>query len=165
MMRLLAACAALSLLAGNALAQGAVQTPEQGRPLQPALVAYDVREIEGLPGIPKPLTDKAGSAREGAKVFVNRRLGNCLGCHEVTALKREEFHGELGPVLDGVGSRWDAARLRMIVVDPKKVFADTVMPAFYRTDGLHRVRPEFKDKPILTAQQVEDVVAFLSSLK
>nr|WP_273289719.1 c-type cytochrome [Methylorubrum populi] len=71
-----------------------------------------------------------------------------------------------GPSLDGVAERWDAAHLRMIVVNPKHVFTEaTVMPAFYRIEGLHRVRPEFQGKPILTAQQVEDVVAYLTTLK
>lgn len=156
--------ALVPVLAAQARAQGAAAP--QDHAAQPPLVAYEIKDIEGVPAIPKPLTDKPGDAKQGAKVFVNRRLGNCLGCHEVTVLNDEEFHGEVGPSLDGVGSRWDAARLRMIVVDPKKVFtAETVMPAFYRTEGLHRVRPEFAGKPILTAQQVEDVVAFLSSLK
>jgi sulfur-oxidizing protein SoxX len=145
------------VMAQNASASGA--TPS-------SLVAFQVSEQNGVPAIVKPLTDKPGDAKEGAKVVVNRRLGNCLGCHEIGVLKTEEFHGEVGPSLDGVGARWDAASLRMIVVDPKKVFtADTVMPAFYRVAGLNRVRPEFQGKPILTAQQVEDVVAFLQTLK
>lgn len=132
-----------------------------------ALPAFETTEINGVPAIGKSLTDKPGDPKAGEKVFVNRRQGNCLGCHEVGALKAaEEFHGEVGPTLDGVGSRWPAAQLRMIVVNPKKVFTDeTVMPAFYRVDDLHRVRPEFEGKPILTAQQVEDVVAYLASLK
>jgi len=71
-----------------------------------------------------------------------------------------------GPSLDEVGGRWDAAKLRMILVNPKRVFTDeSVMPAFYRVDGLHRVRAEFEHRPILTPQQVEDVVALLQTLK
>ena len=144
-------------VAQNASAQGGAAAP---------LVAFQVGEHNGMPAIAKPLTDKPGDAREGEKVVLNRRLGNCLSCHEIGALKKEEFHGEVGPSLDGTGGRWDAAALRMILVDPKKVFTDeTVMPAFYRVAGLNRVRPEFQDKPILTAQQVEDVVAFLTTLK
>lgn len=97
---------------------------------------------------------------------MNRRQGNCLGCHQVSSLTAESFHGEIGPSLDGVAGRWDAAHLRMIVVNPKHVFTEaTVMPAFYRIEGLHRVRSEFQGKPILTAQQVEDVVAYLTTLK
>ncbi len=115
--------------------------------------------------IPKSLTGSPGNADAGKKVFLTRTLGNCLACHQVSALKSEEFHGEFGPSLDSVASRYNTAQLRLIVADPKRVFADTVMPAFYRNEGLNRVRPEFVGKPVLTAQQVEDVVAFLETLK
>lgn len=115
--------------------------------------------------LPKSLTGAAGNADAGRKVFLTRTLGNCLACHQVSSLKSEEFHGEFGPSLDGVASRYNEAQLRLIVADPKQIFADTVMPAFYRNEGLNRVRPEFVGKPILTATQVEDVVAFLETLK
>jgi L-cysteine S-thiosulfotransferase len=127
---------------------------------------FDVVVTGGVAGIPAPLTRKPGDAREGVRVVTGRRLGNCLSCHEISALREEEFHGDVGPSLDGVAGRWDAATLRMIVVNAKMVLGpETVMPAFYRTEGLNRVRPEFVGKPILTAQQVEDVVAFLATLK
>jgi sulfur-oxidizing protein SoxX len=130
------------------------------------LVPYEVVRRDGVATIPAPLTDRPGDPRAGADVVIGRRLGNCLSCHAIGVLDAEPFHGELGPPLDGVAGRWDAATLRMIVVDPKMVFgADTVMPAFYRIDGLNRVRPEFAGRPILTARQVEDVVAFLATLK
>jgi sulfur-oxidizing protein SoxX len=130
-------------------------------------VPYEVVSRYGIPpAIPKPLSGKPGDPRRGERVVIDRLLGNCLSCHEVSALREEPFHGEIGPSLDGVGGRWDAATLRMIVVNPKRVFGDdTVMPAFYRTEGLNRVRPEFAGKPILTAQQVEDVVAYLAAMK
>jgi sulfur-oxidizing protein SoxX len=131
-----------------------------------SLVPFDVAVADGIPAIPAPLGGRKGDAAEGEKVVIERRQGNCLSCHEISALKREEFHGEIGPSLDGVAGRWDAGRLRMIVVDAKKVFGnETAMPAFYRVDGLNRVRPEFAGQPILTAQQVEDVVAYLVTLK
>jgi L-cysteine S-thiosulfotransferase len=127
---------------------------------------FNIVVKDGVAAIPAPLTNKPGDPKEGATVVVDRSLGNCLSCHEIDVLRREEFHGDVGPPLDGVAGRWDTATLRMIVVNPKKVFGeDTVMPAFYRVDGLNRVRPEFVGKPILTAQQVEDVVAFLATLK
>lgn len=139
--------------------------PATPAPVQ-GLVAYEVIDEGGVPAIPKPLTGKPGDPKAGAKVVVNRRQGNCLGCHQVSSLKDEEFHGEFGPSLDGVGERWSVDKLRMILVNPKKVFTDeTVMPAFYRLDGLNRVRPEFQGKPILTAQQIEDAVAYLATLK
>jgi L-cysteine S-thiosulfotransferase len=115
--------------------------------------------------LPKSLTGAPGNPDSGKKVFLARTLGNCLACHQVSSLKSEEFHGEFGPSLDGAASRYSTAQLRLIVADPKRVFADTVMPAFYKNEGLNRVRPEFVGKPILTAAQVEDVVAFLEALK
>jgi sulfur-oxidizing protein SoxX len=114
--------------------------------------------------LPKSLTGAPGNADAGKKVFLTRTLGNCLACHEVTSLKSEEFHGEFGPSLDGVAGRYTEAQLRLIVADPKRIFTDTVMPAFFKNDGLNRVRPEFVGKSILTATQVEDVVAFLKTL-
>ncbi len=130
------------------------------------LVPYEVVVRDRIAAMPAPLTGRSGDPRAGADVVIGRRLGNCLSCHAIGILEAEPFHGEIGPPLDGVAGRWDAATLRMIVVDPKLVFgADTVMPAFYRVEGLNRVRPEFAGQPILTAQQVEDVVAFLATLK
>src|SRR5579871_5739855 len=104
--------------------------------------------------LPNSLTGAPGNAEAGKKVFLTRTLGNCLACHKVTSLKSEEFHGEFGPSLDGVAGRYTEPQLRLIVADPKRIFTDTVMPAFYKNDGLNRVRPEFAGKPILTAAQV-----------
>jgi sulfur-oxidizing protein SoxX len=132
----------------------------------PPLAPFDMVVTSGVPAIPAPLTGRPGDPKEGEKVVVERRLGNCLSCHEIDALRREPFHGDVGPPLNGVAKRWATGTLRMIVVNAKKVFGDeTVMPAFYRVNGLNRVRPEFVGKPILTTQQVEDVVAFLTTLK
>ena len=139
--------------------------PAVGQAAHP-LASFNVVVTVGVPAIPASLTGKPGDPEEGVKVVVGRRLGNCLSCHEIGALRAEEFHGDVGPSLGGVAGRWDTGTLRMIVVNAKKVFGEeTVMPAFYRVDGLNRVRPEFVGKPILTAQQVEDVVAFLATLK
>jgi sulfur-oxidizing protein SoxX len=152
-------CCVVGLVAG--LVSPAV---EQAAPQ--ALAPFEVVVSNGIPAVPAPLTGKPGDPKEGESVVIERRLGNCLACHEIGALSREEFHGEIGPPLDGVAGRWNAATLRMIMVNAKKVFGDaTAMPAFYRVDGLNRVRPEFAGKPILTAQQVEDVVAYLVTLK
>jgi L-cysteine S-thiosulfotransferase len=152
---------ALALPAAGAATACAAEDGKTG-----PLVPYEVVSRDGIPVIPEPLTGKPGDPRRGERVVTDRLLGNCLSCHEVSALREEPFHGEIGPPLDGVGGRWDAATLRMIVVNPKRVFGDdTVMPAFYRIEGLNRVRPEFAGKPILTAQQVEDVVAYLAAMK
>jgi sulfur-oxidizing protein SoxX len=141
-------------------------SPAPGQAPPPDLAPFAVVVSNGIPAIPMPLTGKRGDPKQGEDVVIERQLGNCLACHEVGALGREEFHGEIGPSLDGVAGRWDAATLRMIIVNAKRMFGDaTAMPAFYRVDGLNRVRPEFAGKPILTAQQVEDVVAYLGTLK
>jgi len=143
----------------------ALASPAAGQAASP-LAPFDVVVAAGVAAIPASLTGKPGDAKEGRKVVAGRRLGNCLSCHEIDALREQEFHGDVGPSLDGVAGRWDVGTLRMIVVNAKKVFGEeTAMPAFYRVDGLNRVRPEFVGKPILSAQQVEDVVAFLATLK
>src|SRR5262249_18217313 len=143
----------------------AVISPAVSHALSP-LPPFNVVVKDGVAAIPAPLTNKPGDPKEGAKVVVERRLGNCLSCHQIDALRGEEFHGDVGPSLDGVAGRWDSATLRMIVVNPKKVFGEeTVMPAFYRVDGLKRVRPEFGGRPILAGQEVEDVLAFLTTLR
>jgi sulfur-oxidizing protein SoxX len=143
----------------------ALAWPAAGQAAHP-LAPFNVVVAAGVATIPASLTGKPGDPQEGVKVVVERHLGNCLSCHEISALRAEEFHGDVGPSLDRVATRWDIGALRMIVVNAKKVFGEeTVMPAFYRVDGLNRVRPEFVGEPILTAQQVEDVVAFLATLK
>lgn len=112
------------------------------------------------------LTGTPGNAEEGAKILVNRSLGNCLACHQVQALSQEQFHGDVAPPLDGVADRWKPEELRAIVVDAKKVFSDeSMMPGFYSLDVGINVREDLVGKTILTAQQVEDVVAYLTTLK
>ena len=153
-------CACAAAVAG--IPPAAAQDHDQ----EPALPPFDVVVAAGVPTIPAPLTATPGDARAGAAVVADRHLGNCLSCHGISALRSEEFHGDVGPPLDGVAGRWDTPTLRMIVVNAKTVLGpQTVMPAFYRVSGLDRVRPEFAGKPILTAQQVEDVVAFLATLR
>lgn len=124
------------------------------------LVKYEIVDH----AIPKSLTGTAGDAKNGEKVFVNRRLGNCLSCHTVSSLSSQPFHGEIGPPLDGVAERYTEGQLRLQVVNAKAVNPDTIMPGFYRTD-LFRVLKGFRKTPILTAQEVEDVIAYLKTLK
>ncbi|MEZ5935307.1 MAG: sulfur oxidation c-type cytochrome SoxX [Alphaproteobacteria bacterium] len=115
--------------------------------------------------IPESLTGKPGDADKGRETFIDRKLGNCLGCHAVTELEAEPFHGEIGPPLDGVADRYEEGELRLRVVNAKATNPDTIMPGFYVTEGLHRVMSDFAGKPILTAEQVEDVIAYLMTLK
>ena len=125
------------------------------------LASYTV--VDGT--IPKALTDQAGDPDKGKQVFLNRRQGNCLACHQVTALSDHPFHGEVGPSLDGVADRYNLAELRLQVVDAKEINPDTIMPAFYRSEGFHKVLKKHQGKTVLSAQQVEDLLAYLQTLK
>jgi len=121
--------------------------------------------IEGL-SINESLTGVAGNVDEGKKIFANKKLGNCLACHANSDLKDQLFHGEVGPSLDGAGSRWKEAQLRTILVNAKAVFTEqTVMPGFYSLEVGANVRKDLIGKTILNAQQIEDLVAYLSTLK
>ncbi len=115
-------------------------------------------------GIPKSLTGKSGDPAAGRKAAINRKQGNCLACH-VMPIPEQPYHGLVGPDLNGVAGRYSEAELRLRVVDPKVVNPDTIMPAFYRTTGYHRVLKKWKGKTVISAQQVEDIVAYLKTLK
>jgi len=127
--------------------------------------------------IKTPLNGKAGDAKAGLKWMTHRRLGNCIACHLVSkikalakpddldSLKQYGFHGEIAPTLDGVADRYTEGELRMIVTNPKKIFPDTIMPAYHVNTGLHRVIGDCKGLAILSAERVEDVVAYLKTLK
>lgn len=124
----------------------------------------DVKINDGK--VEKSLTGKPGDPAAGKQWFVNRKLGNCLACHANSDTSNEQFHGEVGPALDGVGGNYSEAELRAIIVNSKAVFGDaTIMPGFYRVSGLNRPLKDFEGKTILEAQQVEDVVAYLMTLK
>jgi len=115
-------------------------------------------------GIPSPLTATAGDAARGRSIVVSRQQGLCLLCH-TGPFPEERFQGTLAPSLAGAGARLSAAQLRLRIVDARRVNPDSLMPAFYRSEGLERVARPFEGKPVLDAQQVEDVVAFLQTLK
>ena len=143
-----------------AVAAGLVFTTAQADITAPGDVV-----IENL-AINKALTNVAGDPEKGKAVFVNRKEGNCLACHANSDLSDHLFHGEVGPSLDGVGGRWNEAMLRTILVNAKAVFTkETVMPGFYSLDVGANVRESLIGKTILEAQQIEDLVAYLSQLK
>lgn len=124
----------------------------------------DVKIVEGA--LATPLTNTPGDPEKGRKWFMGRKLGNCLACHVNSDLAEQPYHGEVAPPLDGVAGRWSPDELRAIIVNPKVAISpDTIMPAFYRDSGFNRVAEKFAGKTILTAQQVEDVVAYLMTLK
>jgi L-cysteine S-thiosulfotransferase len=113
--------------------------------------------------IPESLTGASGDPVAGRAIVVDRRLGACLLCH-TGAFAEERFQGTLAPDLSGAGSRWSTGQLRLRLVDATRLNPDTIMPPYYRVDGLARVGRAWLGKPILTAQQLEDVVAFLTTL-
>ena len=111
------------------------------------------------------LTGVAGDAASGRKLFMNRKKGNCLACHVNTEMSEQTFHGEVGPELDGVADRYETEALRGILVNSKMMFEGTIMPAFYKDAGYNRTLKKFIGKTILEAQEVEDVLAYLLTLK
>lgn len=120
------------------------------------------------------LTGTPGDPVAGAKVMSTNALGNCVACHSIAAMPDVPFHGDIAPALDGAAGRWTEAQLRGIVVDAKHTFTDSFMPGMYKVGPFIRPgvdytgnAPETPDaiKPILTAAQVEDVVAYLMTLK
>lgn len=149
-----------------AVATFAMATALSAAEINPAKVAYE----DGA--VASSLTGKPGDPANGRMIVGSKSFGNCIACHEVTDLKDEPFHGEIGPMLDGAGDRWTEAELRGIVANAKIMFEDTMMPAFYKADGFIRPGNAYTGEaaddtfgPILTAQQIEDVVAYLITLK
>lgn len=116
-------------------------------------------------GIPQPLPGATpGDAARGRAIVANRQLGLCLLCH-TAPIPEERFQGNLATDLRGAGQRWSTAQLRLRIADASRINPDTIMPSYYKTDGLQRVASAHEGKTILTAQQIEDVVAWLQTLK
>jgi L-cysteine S-thiosulfotransferase len=114
--------------------------------------------------IPQSLTGAKGDAERGRTIVANRQVGLCLLCHS-GPFPEEKFQGTLAPDLKGAGTRSSEGQLRLRIVDASRLNPNTIMPPYYRVDGLTRVAPAFGGKPILTAEQIEDVVAYLSTLR
>jgi L-cysteine S-thiosulfotransferase len=114
--------------------------------------------------INQALTAVPGDAARGRAIVANRQVGLCLLCH-TGPFPEERFQGTLAPDLGGAGARWSEGQLRLRLVDGRRVNPQTIMPSYHRTDGLQRVGSAWQGKPVLDAQQIEDVVAFLSTLR
>lgn len=125
------------------------------------LLAAQALAAAAQDAIEKPLAPKGDAAR-GRAIVANRQVGLCLLCHTFPG---DAMSGNLAPSLEGVGRRLSEGQLRLRIVDSSRVNPRTIMPPYYRTTGLERVAPAFRDKPVFDAQQVEDVVAFLATLK
>lgn len=114
--------------------------------------------------LPASLTGVAGDAVRGRAIVANRTVGLCLLCH-TAPIAEERFQGNLAPDLAGTGARWSEGELRLRLMDASRLNPDTIMPPYYRTENLRRVARSAAGKPILTAEQIEDVVAYLVTLK
>jgi sulfur-oxidizing protein SoxX len=127
--------------------------------------AEELRRYQTTGGvIAASLTGAPGDVARGRSIVLNRTVGLCLLCHS-GPFPEERFHGNLAPDLKGAGTRLSAGELRLRIVDSHKLNPDTIMPAYYIVDGRDRVALAYRGKPILTAEQIEDVVAFLTTLR
>jgi sulfur-oxidizing protein SoxX len=149
--------AVLVLAASSAAAEG----------VAPADVVFDE-----YGAVEASLTGVPGNPEEGAKVVSSKKIGNCVACHAVAQLEDVPFQGEVGPELSWTGESRSAAELRGILANSKMTFEGTVMPAYYKTTGFIRPGEGYTKKPaqeplppLLTAQQIEDTIAFLMTLK
>jgi sulfur-oxidizing protein SoxX len=115
-------------------------------------------------GIPMALVNTPGDPARGRALVADRYQTMCLLCHQAP-IAEAKFQGDISTNLAGVAARWSTAQLRLRIVDARRLNPDSVMPSYHRVDGLRRVAAGAKDKPILSAQQVEDVVAYLGTLK
>lgn len=142
------------------------------------VASYKLDEGSHLPhAINRSLTGKPGDPEKGVAWIVNRRQGNCIACHTIPkileranpdnldSMRKYGFHGKIAPSLDGVASRYTEGELRLLVVNPKLAFPNTIMPAFHKADGFHRVHKDCEGLAILSAERVEDIVAFLKTMK
>ncbi|MDP3413355.1 MAG: sulfur oxidation c-type cytochrome SoxX [Polaromonas sp.] len=134
----------------------AVSAAQPAAARQPFRIAGDA--------IPDSLTGVPGNAARGRAIVASRQTGLCLLCH-AGPLPEERFQGNLAPDLAGTGSRWSEGQLRLRVVDARRLNPQTLMPPYYQTDGLERVGSAWRGQPVLEAQQIEDVVAFLRTLR
>ncbi len=114
--------------------------------------------------VPASLTGQKGDPARGRAIVTNRQVGLCLLCHS-GPFPEEKLQGTMAPDLKGAGARSTEGQLRLRIVDAARLNGDTIMPPYYRVDGLTRVAPAFRGKPVLTAEQIEDVVAFLATLR
>ena len=179
----------IGILAGIAVTISAPAFAKKCKDGEPSHVAsFKVVAGSNMPfAINEPLAGKKGNAADAVKWMAHRRLGNCLACHKVSKIlemakktpkivvavkkngKKVKMplgdHGKIGPPLDGIGGRYSAGELRMLIVNPKRDFPDTIMPAFHVNKGFIRVPKACQGKAILNEQQIEDIVAFLGTLK
>ena len=133
----------------------ALPGPAGAQALRPYTVVGDA--------IPEPLTNARGDVERG-RALVVERSSTCILCHS-GPFPEQKFQGDLAPDLSGSGSRWSEGQLRLRLVDASRLNAATIMPSYYRVAGLDRVGTTWRGKPILSAEQIEDIVAYLVTLR
>ncbi len=159
----------LAFISTNALiaAETGSETEENG------LVKFQIINLIHSKSIQHSLSGKPGNPKRGEALMVNRKKGNCIACHglDVFAEKAKTKPniyadmGEIGPSLNGIAGRYQEGELRLLLVDAKQIFPDTIMPAFYRIERFTRVDDPFLNKPILKPQEIEDILSFLMKQK
>jgi len=149
----------LGLVAPSVAALGSAALGAALAHAQEALAPYTVVGE----AIPRSLTGQPGDPARGRAIVIKRET-TCLLCHS-GPFPEERFQGDLATDLRGSGRRWSSGELRLRLVDATRLNPATIMPSFYRVDGLNRVAPAWRGKPILTAEQIEDVVAYLATLR
>jgi L-cysteine S-thiosulfotransferase len=145
----------LWLAAASALPNAALAQAPQALALQGYAVVGDA--------IPRPLTAAPGDPARGRALIVDR-ASTCILCHS-GPFPEQKFQGDLAPNLTGAGSRWSEGQLRLRLVDASRLNAATIMPSYYRVDRLDRVGAAWRDKPTLSAEQIEDILAYLVTLR
>ncbi len=129
----------------------------------PAVAAADATVLAG-DAVAQSLTGSAGDPQRGRAIIADRQKGLCLLCHS-GPFPEEPLQGNLAPSLEGAGSRWTEGQLRLRLIDNKRINPESIMPAYHRIEGLNRVGSAWRERPILSAAEIEDVLAFLMGLK
>jgi len=134
--------------------------------MDPAAAAVAAALVLNVIGdtIPQSLAGAAGDPARGREIVASRQVGLCLLCHS-GPFPEERFQGSIGPDLRGTGARLTPGQIRLRIADPARLNPSTVMPSYFKVEGLARVAPAYRGKPILDAQQIEDVVSYLARLK
>jgi sulfur-oxidizing protein SoxX len=135
------------------------------------VIAAAIVAVVGLSGVaqgqesmPESLTGAKGDPARGRAIVTSRQVGLCLLCHS-GPFPEERFQGNLATDLAGAGKRWSEGQLRLRIADSSRINPATIMPSYYRSEGLVRVAPAWRGKAVLSAEQIEDVVAFLMTLR